>query len=158
MDQAPRSAFLSTVVLPEERTAVMGVVNIIKTLSQSGGPSVTGVLAGRDHFWVAFVAAGSLKATYDVLLLVFFGRRVATETGKPAIPGHGNDGGRQREGGAADENIDRDVGGSESDAEGDSQPKMASGASGSHVQGEVANTGQSPVPDAAEADPKGRPN
>lgn len=76
MDQAPRSAFLSIVVLPEERTAVMGVVNILKTLSQSSGPSVTGVLAGRDHFWVAFVVAGSLKAAYDLMLLAFFGGRV----------------------------------------------------------------------------------
>ncbi|ORY10549.1 major facilitator superfamily domain-containing protein [Clohesyomyces aquaticus] len=72
MDQAPRSAFLSLVVLPEERTAVMGIVNILKTLSQSSGPAVTGVLAGHDHFWVAFVSAGSLKAVYDLGLLAFF--------------------------------------------------------------------------------------
>ncbi|KAF1831706.1 MFS general substrate transporter [Decorospora gaudefroyi] len=76
MDQAPRSAFLSIVVLPEERTAVMGVVNILKTLSQSCGPSVTGVLAGHGRFWVAFVVAGCLKAGYDGALLAFFGRRV----------------------------------------------------------------------------------
>ncbi|KAH6642366.1 major facilitator superfamily domain-containing protein [Boeremia exigua] len=76
MDQAPRSAFLSMVVLPEERTAVMGIVNIAKTLSQSAGPWVTGVLAGKGRFWVAFVAAGALKATYDVLLLTMFGGRV----------------------------------------------------------------------------------
>jgi hypothetical protein len=76
MDQAPRSAFLSLVVLPEERTAVMGVVNILKTLAQSTGPSVTGILAGRNHFWIAFVVAGSLKAAYDLMLLAFFGGRV----------------------------------------------------------------------------------
>ncbi|KAI4631292.1 hypothetical protein J4E83_002823 [Alternaria metachromatica] len=88
MDQAPRSAFLSIVVLPEERTAVMGVVNILKTLSQSSGPSLTGVLAGNDHFWVAFVAAGSLKATYDLLLLAFFGGRVQPRSEEPeAITG-----------------------------------------------------------------------
>lgn len=83
MDQAPRSAFLSIVVLPEERTAVMGVVNILKTLSQSSGPTVTGILAGHNHFWVAFVAAGSLKATYDLLLLVFFGGRVQPRKREP---------------------------------------------------------------------------
>jgi hypothetical protein len=76
MDQAPRSAFLSLIVLPEERTAVMGVVNIMKTLAQSSGPSLTGILAGRGHFWVAFVVAGSLKAAYDLMLLAFFGGRV----------------------------------------------------------------------------------
>jgi para-aminobenzoate synthetase len=86
MDQAPRSAFLSLIVLPEERTAVMGVVNILKTLAQSSGPSVTGILAGRNHFWVAFVVAGSLKAAYDLMLLAFFGGRV-----RPREDGSGED-------------------------------------------------------------------
>ncbi|KAJ7220852.1 major facilitator superfamily domain-containing protein [Mycena pura] len=72
MDQAPRSAFLSKVVAKEERTAVMGIVNVVKTLSQSGGPTITGVLAGEDRFWIAFVAAGTLKASYDLGLLTFF--------------------------------------------------------------------------------------
>ena len=72
MDQAPRSAFLSAVVLAEERTAVMGIVNVVKTLSQSGCPVITGILAGRDRFWIAFVVAGSMKAAYDIGLLTFF--------------------------------------------------------------------------------------
>ncbi|KAK5130646.1 hypothetical protein LTR08_001856 [Meristemomyces frigidus] len=72
MDQAPRSAFLSAVVLPEERTAVMGIVNTVKTLSQSGGPLVTGGLATGGHFWVAFVLAGALKAAYDMGMLGMF--------------------------------------------------------------------------------------
>jgi predicted MFS family arabinose efflux permease len=76
MDQAPRSAFLSRVVLPEERTAVMGIVNILKTLSQSCGPWVTGLLAGHGQFWVAFVVAGSIKAAYDLGLLFFFAGKV----------------------------------------------------------------------------------
>lgn len=72
MDQAPRSAFLSKVVQAEERTAVMGIVNVVKTLSQSGGPTVTGLLAGGGRFWIAFVVAGSMKASYDLGLLTFF--------------------------------------------------------------------------------------
>jgi len=72
MDQAPRSAFLSAIVLPNERTAVMGVVNTVKTMAQSGGPLLTGVLAGEGRFWIAFVAAGALKASYDLGLLVIF--------------------------------------------------------------------------------------
>jgi sugar phosphate permease len=72
MDQAPRSAFLSAVVLPEERTAVMGIVNTVKTLSQSSGPLITGVLAADGRFWIAFVVAGSLKASYDVAMLSMF--------------------------------------------------------------------------------------
>lgn len=58
----------------------MGTVNILKTLSQSAGPWVTGLLAGRGHFWVAFVAAGSLKGTYDLLLLALFAGRVRQPT------------------------------------------------------------------------------
>lgn len=72
MDQAPRSAFLSKVVDAEERTAVMGIVNVVKTLSQSGGPTLTGILAGNQRFWIALVVAGSLKASYDLGLMTFF--------------------------------------------------------------------------------------
>jgi MFS family permease len=76
MDVAPRSAFLAAVVLPHERTAVMGLINIVKTSAQSLGPLITGVLAGRNLFWVAFVAAGTLKATYDLgMLAVFAGHK-----------------------------------------------------------------------------------
>lgn len=72
MDAAPRSAFLAAVVLPEERTAVMGIVNVVKTASQSMGPFITGVLVKHQLFWVAFLMAGSLKACYDLGLLVTF--------------------------------------------------------------------------------------
>ncbi|PSR85596.1 major facilitator superfamily domain-containing protein [Coniella lustricola] len=72
MDQAPRTAFLSKVVRAEERTAVMGIVNVVKTLSQSGGPLFTGLLAGGGRFWIAFTVAGALKASYDLGLLAFF--------------------------------------------------------------------------------------
>ena len=70
----------------------MGIVNILKTLSQSGGPWVTGVLAGRGHFWVAFVAAGSLKAAYDVLLLVFFAGKIHESEVEYEDAGDGDDG------------------------------------------------------------------
>jgi MFS family permease len=72
MDQAPRSAFLAAVVLPDERTAVMGIVNTVKTMSQSSGPFLTGSLAESGRFWIAFVFAGALKAAYDVGLLTLF--------------------------------------------------------------------------------------
>lgn len=72
MDQAPRQAFLAAVVLPGERTAVMGVVNVVKTLSQSGGPVATGWLAGTNRFWVAFLIAGALKVSYDLSMLKMF--------------------------------------------------------------------------------------
>ena len=80
MDTAPRSAFLSAVVLPNERTAVMGTLNVVKTASQSLGPSITGLLAGKNLFWVAFLTAGSLKAAYDIgMLLTFVGHKTREE-------------------------------------------------------------------------------
>jgi len=72
MDVAPRSAFLAAIVLPNERTATMGVINVVKTASQSIGPLITGLLVEKNLFWVAFVMAGSLKASYDIGMLVLF--------------------------------------------------------------------------------------
>lgn len=75
MDVAPRSAFLAGALPPNRRTAIMGAINVVKTCSQSLGPVITGVLAGKGMFWVSFVMAGSLKATYDVGILVSFAGR-----------------------------------------------------------------------------------
>ena len=72
MDQAPRQAFLSAVVLPNERTAIMGVVNVVKTLAQSVGPVATGWLAGIGKFWIAFLVAGAMKVVYDLTMLKMF--------------------------------------------------------------------------------------
>ena len=82
------------IVLPDERTAVMGVVNILKTLAQSSGPAVTGILAGHGHFWVAFIVAGSLKAAYDLMLLAFFGGRLhPRKDNSDEVDGHSEDSG-----------------------------------------------------------------
>ncbi|TWU71099.1 hypothetical protein ED733_000563 [Metarhizium rileyi] len=75
MDVAPRSAFLAAILLPSERTAVMGLVNVVKTGAQSLGPLITGVLASRDLFWLSFVCAGTLKVCYDLGLLAVFKER-----------------------------------------------------------------------------------
>ncbi len=84
MDQAPRQAFLAAAVLPSERTAVMGVVNVVKTLSQSGGPVLTGWLVGMKKFWMAFLIAGALKAGYDLAMLkMFLGYRSREEVEVP---------------------------------------------------------------------------
>jgi MFS family permease len=72
MDQPPRQALIAGAVLAEERTAVMGIVNVVKTLSQSLGPTFTGILAGIGKLWVAFVVAGGLKLLYDALMLAMF--------------------------------------------------------------------------------------
>ena len=72
MDQAPRTAFIAAVVQPEERTGAMGITSMVRTLAMSVGPSITGILAGHDRFWAAFVATGICRVTYDIGLWVLF--------------------------------------------------------------------------------------
>jgi MFS family permease len=72
MDTPPRSAFLAMMVLPEERTSVMGTINVIRTSSQTMGPLITGILADNNLLWVSFVIAGGLKSCYDIGLLAVF--------------------------------------------------------------------------------------
>lgn len=72
MDQAPRSAFIAGVVRPEERTAAMGIAAIVRTLAATAGPSVTGLLADSQKFWIAFVVAGACRLVYDVGLYAMF--------------------------------------------------------------------------------------
>ena len=99
MDVAPRQAFLAAAVLPSERTAVMGVVNVVKTLSQSAGPVITGGLAGSGKFWVAFLVAGSMKASYDLGILAMFlgfkSHEEREEARTEEANGHGEEGGEQ---------------------------------------------------------------
>lgn len=84
MDQAPRAAFIAAVVRPEERTAVMGITGMLRTLASTIGPSLTGFLAGSDRFWIAFVVAGALRIGYDVgLFCLFVGLKLdANEPGR----------------------------------------------------------------------------
>ncbi|KAH8656614.1 major facilitator superfamily domain-containing protein [Tricladium varicosporioides] len=72
MDQAPRAAFIAAVVKPEERTAIMGITSMLRTLASTAGPTVTGILAGHQHFWIAFVTAGALRIAYDLGLFAMF--------------------------------------------------------------------------------------
>src|SRR5947209_10234384 len=72
MDMPPRQSFVAAVFLEEERTAVMGLINIVRTIMISIGPSVTGLLAGSGRFWIAFVIAGCLKTVYNIIIAVWF--------------------------------------------------------------------------------------
>lgn len=92
-DQAPRQAFIASVVLPSERTAMMGTVNVVKTLSQSIGPVVTGGLAQAGRFWVAFVLAGTMKAAYDLgMLKMFLGYRTREDNAVDGAKENGREG------------------------------------------------------------------
>lgn len=75
MDVAPRSAFLAVALPKSQRTAIMGSINVVKTCTQSLGPLLTGVLAEHGLFGYSFIIAGSLKAVYDIGMLVCFAGR-----------------------------------------------------------------------------------
>lgn len=87
MDQAPRAAFIAAVVKPEERTAVMGITSMLRTLAATTGPTVTGILAGNDRFWIAFVAAGALRLSYDIGLWAMFVNMKLYQNEEPAAQG-----------------------------------------------------------------------
>jgi Na+/melibiose symporter-like transporter len=72
MDQAPRQAFLAAVMKPQERTAILGVINIVKTIAQAGGIGSSGVLAAGKSWRIMLGGAGLMKATYDLLILWTF--------------------------------------------------------------------------------------
>ncbi|CAD6592775.1 MAG: hypothetical protein ASARMPRED_006709 [Alectoria sarmentosa] len=94
MDQAPRTAFIAAVVKPEERTAVMGITSVLRTLASAVGPSVTGFLAGSDRFWIAFVIAGTLRICYDLgLFAMFVNMKLHTHESKDQVgdPRRSND-------------------------------------------------------------------
>jgi Major Facilitator Superfamily len=72
MDQAPRAAFIAAVVKPEERTAAMGITSMLRTLASMAGPTLTGVMAANEQFWIAFVVAGLCRLIYDFGLYALF--------------------------------------------------------------------------------------
>lgn len=98
MDQAPRAAFIAAVVKPEERTAAMGITSTVRTLAMAMGPSLTGLLAGSDRFWIAFVIGGSLRVLYDLGLWgMFLKLRLHTHETHHEAPGVDTGDDEQRE-------------------------------------------------------------
>ena len=94
MDQAPRSAFIAAVVKPEERTAVMGIPSMVRTLAAMSGPTVTGFLAASERFWIAFVAAGVFRLAYDFgLYAMFVNTKLHEQESKPRSLPNGSHGG-----------------------------------------------------------------
>ena len=57
----------------------MGIVNIVKTSSQSIGPVITGLLAEAHIFWIAFLVAGGLKVLYDLGIFAAFVNHMTRE-------------------------------------------------------------------------------
>lgn len=51
---------------------MIGITSMLRTLAATAGPMVTGFLAAGDRFWIAFVAGGAFRITYDIGLFIVF--------------------------------------------------------------------------------------
>jgi MFS family permease len=69
MDVPARQAFVMAVVLPEERAAAASVTNVPRSLASAATAALAGWLLASGHLAAPLVLAGSMKATYDLLLL-----------------------------------------------------------------------------------------
>lgn len=75
MDVPARQSYIVAVVDPDERSAAGGVTSIARSLGRAPAPAIAVPLLGIAALAsVPFVAAGSLKITYDLALWVGFRR------------------------------------------------------------------------------------
>jgi MFS family permease len=77
MDVPARQAFVMAVVPPEERAAASSVTNVPRSLAAGLAPLIAGALLERTNFGWPLIIGGTLKAAYDLILLVQF-RKVST--------------------------------------------------------------------------------
>jgi len=75
MDVPTRTSYVMAVVTPGERAAAAGVTSVPRSLAAAASPLASGYLLGLSAFGWPLVAAGVLKAVYDVLLLLLFRHR-----------------------------------------------------------------------------------
>lgn len=66
MDVVPRQMFLTTIIPEEDRTRVLGLINIVKTFARAAGPIFTGILASRSQLGVCFVIMGCLEWVFSL--------------------------------------------------------------------------------------------
>ena len=74
MDVPTRSSYVMAIVQPEERPAAASVTSVPRSLASAAAPLLSGWLLGVSLFGWPLVAAGTLKAVYDLLLLRSFAR------------------------------------------------------------------------------------
>jgi fucose permease len=69
MDVPVRNAYVMTVVTPAERAAAASVTNVPRSLASALPPIAAGWMLDHSTFGWPLIIAGTLKATYDLLLL-----------------------------------------------------------------------------------------
>jgi predicted MFS family arabinose efflux permease len=69
MDVPARQALVMRLVEPEERAAAASITNVPRSLGSAATPALAGALLDWSHLGWPLVIAGTMKATYDLLLL-----------------------------------------------------------------------------------------
>lgn len=72
MDVPARQAYVMSVVPPEERAAAASITNVPRSLAAAIAPTFAGLLLERTSFGWPLLCAGTIKVTYDFLLLALF--------------------------------------------------------------------------------------
>jgi MFS family permease len=72
MDVPARQSYVMAVVPPEERAAAATVTNVPRSLASALAPLPAGAMLDRSSFGWPLICAGTLKAIYDILLLIQF--------------------------------------------------------------------------------------
>jgi MFS family permease len=72
MDVPTRTSYVMAVVTPPERAAAASVTAVPRSLAAAAAPLASGYLLALSPFGWPLIAAGSLKAIYDLLLLALF--------------------------------------------------------------------------------------
>ena len=95
MDVPTRQSYVMAVVAPGERTAVSGVVNLVRLATWALGPLLAGALMQRVALGAPLLLGAGLKIVYDLLLYAAFrGVRPPEEeppTAPPASPARPRD-------------------------------------------------------------------
>ena len=73
MDVPTRTSYVMAVVAPEERPATASITAVPRSLASALSPLLSGYLLSISTFGWSLLLGGSLKAAYDILLLVRFG-------------------------------------------------------------------------------------
>src|SRR5439155_557212 len=87
MDVPARSAFVMTVVTPEERPAAASFTAVPRSLASAVSPSLTGAMFAAGTMAAPLVICGVLKTAYDLALFTAFRR--AEPCARPRPPAGG---------------------------------------------------------------------
>jgi MFS family permease len=72
MDVPTRASYVMAVVAPEERPAAASITAVPKTFAWAAGSMISGYLLALSSFGWPLVIGGTVKAVYDILLLLKF--------------------------------------------------------------------------------------